>query len=127
MPLSAIAGILGSFTLTGCNIRFASHNVEFNQEVNDCSGFALQPDRANLTGMKSWGGSAAGYLVYDTTTTTPDKLIGGTGTFVYATNTSITGTVRCGRQTMGTGIDGNAIGATEYVGSGAPTMAWDET
>jgi hypothetical protein len=127
MAVSAIAGISGSLVLSGCNIRFASHNVEFNQEVNDCSGFATQPERENLAGMKSWGGSGAGYLVDNDATATPGRLIGGSATFTYRTGSTLAGTVRCGRQTQGTGIDGNAIAATEYVGTAAPTLTWDET
>jgi len=125
---TAIAGISGTITFpSGQNIRAASWSVEMVQEVNDCSGFTIQPDRENLVGMRGWSGSAAGYLEYNAASSSPGKLVGGSITFTAITGCTLAGTVRVTRQTFGTGIDGNAIGAIEYVGSGACTLTWDET
>lgn len=125
---TAIAGINGTVTFpSGQNIRAASWSVETVQEVNDCSGFTVQPWRENLTGMKSFSGSTAGYLEYNAASSSPGTLVGGSITFTAITGCTLAGTMRATRQTYGTGIDGNAIGAIEFVGSGTLTLTWDES
>jgi hypothetical protein len=127
---TAIAGIDGSITFaSGTNIRAASHGVEIFQEINDCSGFTVQPWRENLSGMKSGRGSCAGYLEYNASSTSPGlpTSTAGTVTFTFFTGCTLAGSFRKSRQSYGTGIDGNAIGAVDFTLTGTATLTWDET
>lgn len=129
---TTIAGIDGSITFpSGTNIRAASWGVEQFQEINDCSGFTVQPDRTNLGGMKSFRGSCAGYLEYNAASSSPGQPSSTAATVTFtvgpSTSNTLAGSMRKSRQSYGTGIDGNAIGAIDFVGSGALTLTWDET
>jgi hypothetical protein len=130
MAITAIAGHSGTVTLpTGSVMRSASFNFQAAGEVNDCSGFTSTQIRENLSGMKSWGADVAGYLVHDAATTAPGFVLSGTLTMGFlSTTTQITSTTaRCSSEALGMSIDGNAIGAFGYVGSGTPSFTWDES
>ncbi len=135
MAETAIAGISGSFLLTGHHARVSQWDAVITQDVNDCSGFGQAANwRENLGGMKVLRGSAAGYVTTAAASTAPaadftasNDATGIAFTLTCKTGCTYTGTAIVNNVRVGTGINGNAVISFDFVSTATVTEAWATT
>lgn len=132
MAITVCRGVSGLFALTGHNFRARAWSANLNQELNDSTGFAQAPWRAQVGGLKSLDGSASGYLEFDAASTSPGftaiSATGVSGTLTAnATNCTYSGTFTVSTLSPGISVDGNGTISIAFRSTGAVTEAWDES
>ncbi len=133
MAIGPLIGTGGAFLTASPvhNGRIRAWSATADHEVNDVTGFAQQPWRNRIGGLKSLSGAASGYLEKDASSSAPNLTgIASTGattfTLTAATGCTLTFAGVISQISYGQTVDGVGTVSFNFVSTSTVTETWDE-